>query len=291
MGEGQDARFQSWNLGLIAAGLTAVFLVLVNLYSAFGQPKLDKVCDRLNGAAGQGACECVRDPDSPTVCNGDWDAPTEMSGEFVRVIPPFVERIAWWTASGALLTLVLAMLIPSSRWWHRLRRDLGPRRGALSDMLVPVALASLVSVLVLLPVVGSESRLFSTLIAIPTAVSWLAAVPAIAALLDVHATASLGHPALERSETTGVAAVRRLRQYLDRLVAILGLQIAAWVVWYGALVRLLDAKDTAGLARQGGTFNVTPRGSISVIVNGTLATALLAFVFLACGVKKIDRPL
>ena len=272
-GEAKDVS--DWNLALVVAAVSALFVVLFVAYSALDVPKLSPACDRPEDAAGV------------SVCQSSSRSSTKMSAPFVRVTSPHVERFAWRTASAALVTVVLVLLVPSYRWWRELREDLGPERGARSNWLVPVALALLVAGLVV-PTRVSRFNWLLILTAIPTLISWFAAVPAMATVLDVHATASLGHPQLQEAQTTGVVTAKRLREYLRRSVAILGLQIAAWVVWYGAAVRLTDALAAAGLARQGGTYSVTPDGSISVIVYGAVLTALLAFAFVVAS-SALDR--
>ena len=275
--EGRSAGFESWSLALVVAVVSGAFVVLFILYSNVISTELGSACDRYVDSIGHVVC-----------ADGDDHDPTEPHVPFVRVTPPTAEAFAWSALSAALMTLVLLVLVPSTVWWRELRRDLRPRRWANVNWMVPLMLMLFVTGLILARnVVSGHFDKLVILRAIPTFISWTAAIPAMAGLLDVHATATLGHPRLE-DETTSIAAAKRLRSYLDRFVRILGLQIAAWLVWYGASLRLGEALRTTDLARQGGTFAAPLNVSIIVLVYGAVLTGLLAIGF-AAGSTALDR--
>jgi hypothetical protein len=176
--DGKGVGFESWNLALIVAVVTGVFVALFVVYAALKVPRLGLRCDRPKDGTGSTACTSVGEGGTTTV-----------SAPFVRVIPPWVERFAWWVASAALVTFVLVLLIPSLLWWLELRRDLKPMRLAPANWLVPILLTVFVTWLLLQPVFGGDFDARLILLATPTLISWAAAIPAMAALLDVHATA------------------------------------------------------------------------------------------------------
>jgi hypothetical protein len=275
--DGKGAGFESWSLALIIAVVSGAFVALYILYWGVISPRLGSSCDRRLDAKGNVVCTNVKKDDSPST----------VEVPFVRVTPPGAEAFAWSAASAALMTLTLLVMVPSTVWWRELRRDLRPRRWARVNLMVPVMLMLFVTGLILSGKVASSGfEALAILAAIPTFISWTAAIPAMAGTLDVHATATFGHPKLE-DVTTNLAAAKSLRSYLDRFVRILGLQIAAWLVWYGAWLRLGEALRITDLERQGG--NAAPlNASIIVLVYGAILTGLLAIGF-AAGSTALDR--
>jgi hypothetical protein len=96
-------------------------------------------------------------------------------------------------------------------------------------------------------------------------------------------------PRMEDGQTSAVTTIVSLRTHLDRAVGILGLQIAAWMIWYGGTLRLVFAVYAFRLASQGGTYAATPDFSLVVIVYGAVLTTLLALGFVAASFELDGR--
>ena len=80
---------------------------------------------------------------------------------------------------------------------------------------------------------SSDGLAVRVLVLAPTLFAWVTMVPAGSGALDVESLATNARPTVE--------GVKRLRADLDRFAAVLGFQLAVWVIWYGSFVRFQEA--------------------------------------------------
>ncbi len=267
----EDRRgVEEWSLRRVVAALIVVYVVTFFALAAAGEPDVGMLCDRADGAAGADVCTPLERGSRP---GGD----TAETSAFVRVVPAFDERLTWWIASSALMTLTLGLGLVALAWRERLWSRFTRSSRVPRNVAVPLVFAiAWVAVALLAAARQGGGGWLVAIITLLTALSYFAAVPSFASLLD------LGDAVSEEWDVVGDAADRgipELRNDLRRFVGILGLQIAAWLVWYGATLRLLEALRSADLARQGGVFHGSLDGTTVLLATGGALTGVLAVVF------------
>lgn len=211
---------------------------------------------------------------------------------FVRVEQPNNE-VRLWVSLASLAVVGAIVLLGPSLVWHRDLAEYEPRLGGRG----PKSLANLLGA-VLLAGVGlwaAAGYIVSDRFvgAIVLGVLWLCVTPSLVGLLDSWTIAMTGARSRRGSDAGAdwvgsmgrERELTRLQTLHERFIALAGIDLALFVLWFSADADLRAALRVADVARQGGSYLVEPSGTGIVLAFGLLLSLMLALAFVPTAVQ------
>jgi hypothetical protein len=211
---------------------------------------------------------------------------------FVRVEQPNNE-VRLWVALASLAVVGAIALLGPSLLWRRDLRGYEPRLGRVgpkspANLLGAIALAG-VGLWAAAGFIASDRFVGAVVLG----VLWLCVAPSLLGLLDSWTIAITGARSRSKGDDRAgwlgsmerEAELTRLQTLHERFIAVAGIDLALFVLWFSADADLRTALRVADVARQGGSYIVEPKGTGIVLAFGLLLSLMLALAFVPTAVQ------